>query len=760
MLPSTTSVVGLGVSTQHASLDWETYSEAGFVWRPDLNKWTCLPGAAQGKKGLPIVGAAAYAMHPSTEVLSLSYDLRDGIGKRRWRPGMPAPLDLFIYLARGGLLSGWNVSFEVWIWNYVCVRRYGWPPLDPRQVLDTMAKSRGWCMPGALGDASDVLQLVLGKDPEGMRLIKKLSIPRDPTKKDPRLRIRPEEDPVDGPKLWDYNDRDIEAEAEANSRLPDLDPVQMQSWRDDQAINRRGVMIDLPAVRACIAIINQATDRYVTELEALAGCKPSEVQQLQGWLHAHGVHLDSLDEEHVEEALTRELPPHCRRALEIRKTVGSASVKKVFAMLHQATPAARLHDLYKWHGARTGRPTGEGPQPTNLPKAGPDVHRCGWAFDDQGRDTHDGQGCGRFHGAHTYVCPWCNTLRRPTAAREWSPGAAEDALLVIAAESLLLLQWFFGDAMLTLAGVLRGLFIAPPGHDFVSSDFTAIEGVVIACLAGEQWRIDVYANDGKMYLESASRAFGVPMQEMIDHQKRTGQHHPLRDKGKRMELGLGFGGWVNALRSPQIRYEGTDEELKEAVLKWRAASPALQQFWGGQRVREGGRWVTHYFGLEGAAVQAVLNPGTIYSYRGIKYLVHDDVLYCRLLSGRRIPYHRPRLQETGLDYRGLALSFEGWNSNPKYGAMGWQRMSTYSGKLAENVVQATACDIQMHAIAQLQRAGYPIVLHTYDEVVAEVPEGFGSIEELEQIMCDVPDWAKGWPIKAAGGWRAKRYRKG
>lgn len=776
-------VAALGFSTILPSFDFETYSEAGYVWSPEKNKWSALPGAAQERKGLPIVGAAAYAEHETTEVICLAYDLRDGLGKRHWRPGLPPPLDLFAYLARGGLISGWNVSFEQWIWNKVCTRRYGWPVLNPLNLIDAMAKARSHALPGSLEEVGNVLNLKHRKDPEGDRLMKKFSMPQNPTKKDPRRRVRCvwtrdeveaeintfpphlrekmrpliELDFVDTWKYKAYNDRDIEAEAEANSLVPDMNEQELRYWRNDQAINLRGVQIDEVTRDACIAIVNEAIRRYTAELEALAGCKPTELKQLQGWLHAKGVHMDALDEDAIDEALTKwTLPPDVRRALEIRAAVGSASVKKVFAMKHRATRAGRLHDTYVWHGARTGRPTGEGVQSTNLPKAGPDVYRCGWH---EGKPTALG-GCGHYHGAHRFACPWCGKVRGPDKPAEWSPGAMEDAITVIRGASFDLVKWFFGDVMRTVAGILRGLFIAKPGHKLVSSDFSAIEGVVIAALAGEQWRLDVFAGHGRIYEMSAAKILGISFDDMMEHKKRTGQHHPARQNpGKIAELGLGFGGWINAWK--QFDGPGTDEEIKANILAWREASPMIVQLWGGQKIKNphGRGWIEHFFGLEGACVQAIQYPGKIFSYRGIKYMLHDDVLYCRLLSGRRLTYHKPRLGQTLEDWRGHEISFEGWNSNQKVGPVGWLRMKTYSGKLAENVVQATARDIQMNAIEKLELAGYHVVMHTYDEVVAEVPEGFGSVEELERIMCDVPEWAKGWPIKAAGGWMEDRYRK-
>ena len=154
-------VAGLMHSTVVPDLDFETYSEAGFVWNPETNKWTCLPNASQGKKGLPVVGAAVYTEHPTCEVLSLAYDLKDGRGRRRWRPGMPAPAELINHVLHDRPLEAWNVGFERWVWENVCVPRYGWPPAQPEQWRCAMAKARAHALPGALGKAGDVLAVAV-----------------------------------------------------------------------------------------------------------------------------------------------------------------------------------------------------------------------------------------------------------------------------------------------------------------------------------------------------------------------------------------------------------------------------------------------------------------------------------------------------------------------------------------------------------------------------------------------------------------------
>lgn len=768
MIAGTQYRAGLGVTTVLPDADFETYSEAGYVWVPGMQVpaswkqnpksgwvvvpakhkpgyWTHIPNAPQSRKGLTVVGAAQYATHPSTEVLSFVYNLKDGRGSRWWRPDMPNPVELFDHLARGGLLEAHNSAFEHWIWNYCCTRRYGWPWLNPLQLRCTMAKSRAFGLPGKLENAGRVLNLSQQKDAEGKRLLDKFSVPRDPTAADPRTRIRPQEDPQDGPKLYAYNGQDIVAESALSLRCPDLSPVEQAFWEADQRINHRGVAIDTKALEDCIAVIELTLTSYNEELKQLTGgIASTETQQLIGWLHSQGVHTDSLKEEAVESLLEDEhIQGVPRRVLEIRAATASASVKKVYAIRNQLSPWCRLHDLFNFYGARTGRASGNDAQPQSLTKHGPAVRQC--------------QHCKRHYGARIEdVCAWCGAQSAGKTV-EWGIEAAEDALTIIAYRSLELLERVFVDALAAVAGCLRALFVAGPGKRLISSDFSAIEGVVTAELAGEDWRREVFRKNGQIYIESASRAFGVSVEEMVRHKDETGIHHPLRDKGKRMELGLGFGGWIGALRSPQIRYPGTDDELKDAVLKWRAASPAIVEFWGGQERN----WKPCLFGLEGMAVAAIMNPGQRYTYRLISFVVQDDVLFCTLPSGRHLAYHRPRLERhTKPGRKGQAITYEGWNTNPKTpGGMGWIRMEIYGGKFCENVVQATARDILAHAIVNLEKAGYPVVLHLHDEIVVEVEIGRGSLEEVERIMNTLPPWAAGWPIVARGGWEHHRFQK-
>lgn len=734
----------------HATIDWETYSHAG-LYLTDDGKYVSMHGSNKpDDKGLRGVGSAVYAQHPSTEILTLSYRLPGG-SLRRWRPGLPPPTDLWAWIASGGLVEAHNVMFERLIWHYVATPRHGFPPVPPRQWRCSMAKARVNALPGALGDLTAVLNTPVVKDADGKRLLDKFSVPRKPTKTDPRLRIRPEDDPHDAERLYGYCDTDVESEELASAAMLPMTPDEIAFWQVDQEINWRGVGVDLEGVRACRVILEQVFEKYGDEFRALTGgLSPTQVQALTGWLSAKGVYTASLDSEAIETLLAGDLPDDARRALEIRQLTGSASVKKLYSMERMATAEGRLCNLYAHHGARTGRPIGQDCQPTNLPKAGPAVRCCA--------------GCGHWAGASLTVCPWCGVPRPPSdKPTPWDADAVEDVLEIMRTGSVDMVEMFYGDALLAISGCIRSLFVAAPGHDLIASDYSAIEAVTLAALAGEEWRLETFRQGIDIYLAGASKITGRPVQFYLDYKRDNGVHHPDRQKiGKVSELACGYQGWIGAYRA--FGAEGTDDEIKAQILAWRAASPNIVEFWGGQGRGFPGSasYRPELYGIEGAFIAAVQNPGLTTYARSLsfRYDAAGDFLHMTLPSGRYLTYHTPRLVPSDKRAGELSITYMTWNSNPKYGPRGWICMNTWGGRLAENANQAVAHDIQRYGILALRAAGYPTVLHVYDEDVVEVPEGFGSIEEVERIMGQMPPWAEGWPIKASGGYRAKRYRKG
>lgn len=764
---------GNGFAEVIADFDFETFSPAGFIWDESAGKYRAPLGAT--RKGLPAVGAARYVEDPGAEVLTLSYDLKDGKGERRWRPGEIYPVDLFQHLAAGKLIEAHNVGFERWVWSKICVPKYRWPELPEAQLRCSMAKARAHALPGGLALLGQTLKLTQQKDKRGEALIKKFTYPRDPSKAKPSHRVLPSDEPEEFEAFQEYCDQDIRTEAAASARIPDLSPTELQYWQMDQAINRRGMQVDMESVNACLEILRQAYPKYNLRLATItdgAVTEATKVEALKEWLRSRGVPVGKkLDEETAEEILkTLEKGTIEREALGIRLMIGSAAVKKIYALSRRVSSDGRLHDMYTYYGGRTGRASGageDGPgvQGQNLPNSGPDVILCGDA------------NCGKHYGASLDNCPWCGASEAFGDRKEWNPAAVEDALEIVRTLSLDAVEMFYGNAVKVVSGSLRGLLIAADDCDLVSSDFSSIEGVVTAFLAGEEWMMEVYRTHGKIYEATASQITGIPFEEFmrvagytdltVDKwwlQPMTGKHHPMRKKiGKPGALGSGFGGWVGAWKRFGADEFLTDEEIKDGLKKWRKASPNIVEMWGGQF--RGLPWddnrYPEMYGLEGMCVSAILNPGQEFSYRQITYFVKGDVLYCRLPSGRTLDYHEPRLSQSTRQGGGYSISFMGFNSNALKGPLGWVRMELYGGILFQNCVQAIARDIMFNGMLTLEQNGYPIVLHTHDEPCAEVKKGWGSVVEFERLLTDTRrlPWCAGWPIKAAGGWRGRRYRK-
>ena len=272
-----------------------------------------------------------------------------------------------------------------------------------------------------------------------------------------------------------------------------------------------------------------------------------------------------------------------------------------------------------------------------------------------------------------------------------------------------------------LSELIRTAFIPKPGCRFVVADFSAIEARVLAWLSGEQWRLDVFTSHGKIYEASASSMFHVPMEEIT-------KGSPLRQKGKLAELGLGFGGAAGALISMGALDMGlTEEELPPLVAAWRKANPHITQFW---------------WDVDAAAIKAVTEKQKT-KVGKIILEYKSGILFITLPSGRRLSYVKPRMavNRFGRD----SLTYEGISENKK-----WSRIETYGPKLVENIVQGTARDLLAEAMLRVEKKGYPIVMHCHDEIIAEVPEGSGSVDEMCEIMAIQPKWAEGLPLRADG----------
>jgi DNA polymerase len=584
-----------------------------------------------------------------------------------------------------------------------------------------------------------------GKDPEGTNLIRKLTVPHTPTKLNPSYRWTPATAWEDFKKLYKYNDQDVLAEDEVSAHIPDLTPYELATWITDQTINARGMLFDIETLNASLDVLAQAGEKYNAELKALTGGLVKTVNQNKKfieWVQSRGVHTRSVDEEHREELLKGYLPPDVHRALDIARLIMGANIKKLKSIKLQLSSDNRLRNQYVYCGAdRTGR--WSGPM-QSLTAEGPQTAEC--------------ESCGRFFGVQK-ACPHCGSLMFHVLP-EWGNGAVRQAKRDIRTKSLEYIEQIWVSPIEVLTGCIRGLIIPKPEHKFICCDFSAVEAVVAACVSRCQWRIDVFSTHGKIYEESAARATGISFEEILAYKKEHGRHHPVRNGiGKIRELAGGYGGWIGAWKNfGAEKYFNNDGEIKADVLKWREESPEIVDMWGGQYR---GYNQPELFGLEGAFIKAILNPGTNHQVNDFTISVEGDTLYMQLPSGRYLYYHEPRLIETHdkMGRPAWKITFMGYNTQTKKGPKGWIRQETYGGRIFQNGVQAVAGDIHAEALTRCEQNNYPIVLDTHDEALAEVPDSpIYTLQRMVDLLEIRPYWASWWPIKATG-WEAYEYGK-
>lgn len=533
--------------------------------------------------------------------------------------------------------------------------------------------------------------------------------------------------------FYEYNKQDVRAELEASSRIPDLSSYEFPIWQFDLRCNMRGMQIATQDVENCIAVMEQCYAKYNGELKYITGGavgEYTEVQATLNWLAAkHGIHLYNLDEDTVSEALKANYPAEALRVIRIRQMLGFGSVKKLYAFRAHTCNDGRLRDQYVYHGTHTGLWNGRAVQPANLYKG-------------------------------IFSKPW----------------DVEAALQVISYRSMELVEQVYGestkwkaDALEVVASCLRSMIIAAPGHRLMSADFSSIQAVVTAALAGEEWRLEVFRTHGQMYYMQAAMLTGKTLQWYLDYKKEHKKHHEDRQNfGKIPVLSGDFGAWINGWKKFGADKLGDDDYIKKLILQLRDSIPNTVEFWGGQ-TRNKFKWNerAELYGLEGAAISAVLQPGTCFRYRQVAYQMFEDSLYCMGPSGTFMQYHAPRLERARKDYSRpweLEMTYEGWNTNATKGKPGWMRMALYGGVQTQNIVSHEARNVQAEALLRLERHGYPVVMHTHDENVAEVPNDRGSLEEYMALMRELPTWAvdmKGqpWPIKVPDAWEQQRYGK-
>ena len=577
----------------------------------------------------------------------------------------------------------------------------------PEEWCDTMILCAMNGLPMSLEDAGAALGIEQQKLKEGKALINYFCKPCKPTKTNGfRTRNLPHHNPEKWEMFKKYAGRDVDAERLIYKRF-DRFPVsafERRLWALDARINERGVQIDPELVESAVAVDEAFTAEHLAEMQKLTGIdNPNSVAQLKEWLATVGLDTESLDKAAVGEMKRKATDPTTKRVLELRQMLGKTSTTKYKAMTAAACQDNRVRGLLQFYGAgRTGRWAGRLVQVQNLPQ---------------------------------------NHLDDIAEVRE-----------VVRARDLGTLELCFESVPDVLSQLIRTAFVAKEGHTFLVTDYSAIEARVIAYLAGEQWRMDVFANGGDIYCSSASQMFKVPVEK-------HGINGHLRQKGKVAELACGYGGGVKALIAFGADKMGlTEEEMQSIVTQWRLASPTIPRLW--RRVEDAAKAALEnpgrrcavmrkYRDVERAKKNELLTGGRGYSEdflaggKVCTYWRDKDALRCQLPSGRILTYWDARLEDGGIVFMGLQTGKDGKQTKK------WTKVDTWGGKLVENIVQAYARDCLAVAMLRLDEAGYEIAFHVHDEIVAEAPVG-SRWEDMAEIMGRPIEWAPGLLLRGDG----------
>ena len=554
--------------------------------------------------------------------------------------------------------------------------------MPPEEWHDTMILAAMNGLPMSLEAAGAALQITDQKLDTGTALINYFCKPCRPTiANGGRTRNKPWHAPDKWDKFREYCRRDVEAMRQIYRRLQSF-PVpawERKVWDLDTRINERGVLVDRELVEAAIKVDKAFKAEHTEEMHQLTGLdNPNSVQQLKDWLETVGVDCDSLNKATLADLRKQVTDPTTRRVLELRQLLGKTSTKKYEAMTSAAGKDDRVRGITQYYGAaRTGRWAGRLVQVQNLPQ---------------------------------------NHLAEIGKVRE-----------LVRAQDLDTLEILYDSVPDVLSQLIRTALIAKPGHTFLVSDYAAIEARVIAWLAGEQWRMDVFAQGGDIYCSSASQMFKVPVEK-------HGVNGHLRQKGKVAELACGYGGGVAALKAFGADKMGlTEQEMQDIVTQWRAASPAIPRFW--REAERTAKWALEHPGL----------PVKVPCCQ-VQYWRDKDALRCRLPSGRLLTYWNARIEDG-------SIVFMGQNQTTRK----WEKTDTWGGKLVENIVQAVARDCLAVAMLRLDREGYKITFHVHDEIIAEAPEG-SRWEDMAEIIGQPIPWAPGLLLRG-DGYETKFYMK-
>lgn len=667
-------------------------------------------------------GVYAYSEDPDTDIWCMSYAFGDE-EPQTWLPGEPVPQRVKAHVEEGGEIRAWNAQFERVMWWVILTPRYGFPRPAAEQFVCTAAEARAMGLPGSLGWCAQVLKVEEEKDDEGRRLMIKMARPIKRKGKKLRSPYEWHDDPADISRLGLYCEQDVRTERAIMGRLMPLPPAERAVYLLDQLVNDRGIRVDLDLVAALMERVKKETaeaNARLAELTDGAVTAVTQTARLRDWCNYRFEEAGVLTGEKWPWPVSKagrlapsEVPVEDEtdpitlplyipgvaadvvREVLLRPDIPT-DVREALEIRQDAgkTSPGKLKAMVKGIGRRDDRA--------------------------RGLLLYHGAATGRWSGMRVQPQNFPRPdLKNPEAyiPEVLSSGFIPDDV----------------SAMSVITSLLRSCFVASEGNRLVAADFSQIEARVTHWFAGQPW-------EDNPYERMAGFIYDKPWEEI-------NKDSDERQIGKNTVLGAGFGmGWekfidyVYAATGVRI----SEEEARKAITKYREKNHHVQQFWSD---------------IEAAARYAVVRPGEIgrCGVGGeVQYLMSGAWLLCRLPSGRALAYANPKIvmRKTPWGQMRPSLTAMGINTYTRK----WSRNSLYGGLLTENVVQATARDLMVAGMARIERAGYPVVLTVHDEIIADVPEGHGSLEEFEALMAHVPAWARGVPVEVEG-WEGERWRK-
>lgn len=652
------------------------------------------------KKG----GMYKYTESDNFEILLIGYAIDDGHFRCVDITKFDDPQQFFNLVQEPDtLIYAHNATFE-----RLCLRAYGYDiPASKFRCTATLSLYAGF--PESLGKVSQAMKLTDGKLDTGLNLIKLFCSPQKDGK-----RTYPEEYPEKWEAFKEYLKYDIlsEREIEAKLRHIEFPASEIENYAIDQAINDRGCRIDIHLASKAKVIFDEYMKKLNKKIEEKYGITSlKSSKQINEFIFAMtGKQFDSINKDTIDGIIKECDNEDVTRVLAARKIAYKTSVAKFGAMLDCVCKDGTVKGLYRFYGAnRTGRWAGRMVQMQNLTKS------------------------------------YFETDAELEEARADVKGFGLDDLILM-----------YDNIPSLLSQLLRTAFIAREGYKFKVADFSAIEARVIACLAGEQWRIDTFRRGGDIYITSAARTFGLD-EASID------KHSPYRHQGKVTELALGYAGWIGAIKAMDKKGVIPEDDIKGIILRWRDASPNIVKLW-----RE----------LENSAKRAVMAKRDVPVIIGGRtvctfyWIPQFNTLAMRLPSGRSLHYPFASIKNKTIRYANgdskdvEAICYYGVAGTADKGrpAGSWCELDTYGGKLTENLTQAVSRDLLASAlknVLSLQPGDSGIVGHVHDELIDEVLEDGGeSLDDVCTAMCILPEWAKVFDIPLnAEGFESYFYKK-